>query len=131
MSRFVRRHSLPARTASVVIPALVVILIVGMLSVQTIQTLALVRRGDADRAKIMQAKELSEFARGIDWSTIESQSLTMQIPDAVRTVGEPDTQTAFLERQTVADHPETARIVVRFPADTPGEINTTWELKDE
>jgi prepilin-type N-terminal cleavage/methylation domain-containing protein len=69
-----------------------------MLSVQTIQTLALVRRGDADRAKIMQAKELSEFARGIDWSTIESQSLTMQIPDAVRTVGEPDTQTAFLER---------------------------------
>jgi len=102
-----------------------------MLSVQTIQTLALVRRGDDDRAKIMQAKELSEFARGIDWNTAQSQSLTLQIPEVVSSVGDPEMQTAILERQTIADNPETKRIRVRFPADKPGEITTTWESDHE
>ena len=134
--RYSTQPRLSQRSASVIIPVLVVILIVGLLSVQTIQTLGLIRRGDDDRAKIIQAKELNELARSIDWSTTESQSFTLQIPDAVRTVGEPETQAATLERQTVADNPETAnskmaRIVVRFPANAPGELNTTWELKDE
>ena len=129
------------RTATVVIPALVVILIVGLLSVQTIQTLGLIRRGDDDRAKLVQVRELNELARSIDWDTTESQAFTLQIPDAVRTVSEPETQTAILERQAFADNTESAdskmanskttRIVVRFPANEPGELNTTWELKDE
>lgn len=128
-----RRQS--QRVASVIIPALVVFLIVGMLSMQVIQTLALVRRGDDDRAKIMQARELGEYARGIDWSTTESQSFTMPIPDAVQIGSEPETQMAILERQSIADNSETgkstARIVVRFPADKPGELSTTWEINDE
>jgi hypothetical protein len=135
MSYSNQQRRLAQRPASVIIPALVVILLVGMLSMQVIQTLALVRRGDDDRAKIMQMRELSEYARGIDWNATESQSFTVQIPDAVLTESEPETQPAILERQSVADNSETgnstARIVVRFPADKPGEINTTWEINDE
>lgn len=119
------------RTASVIVCVLVVILLVGMLSVQTIQTLAIIRRGDDHRAKIMQARELIAFAQAIDWNSAESKSLTMQIPDSVRPVGEPEVLTAILERQTIADNPEVARIVVRFPADKPGEVTTTVEPDDE
>ena len=125
------KKSMARRTASVIICVLVVILLVGMLSMQTIQTLALVRRGDDDRSKIAQARELSEFARAIDWSTAESQSLTMQIPDSIHSPGESETQAAFLERQTIADNPDAAKIVVRFPADKPGEVTTTWEFDHE
>lgn len=135
MSYSNQQRPLSRRVASAIIPALVVILLVGMLSMQVIQTLALVRRGDDDRAKIMQARELSEYARGIDWNATESQSFTMHIPDAVRIGSEPETQPAIFERQSVADNSETgnstARIVVRFPADKPGEVNTTLEIKDE
>lgn len=119
------------RSASVIVCVLVVILIIGMLSMQTIQTLALVRRGDDDRDKIMQVKELNELASAIDWSTIESTSLRIQIPDSVSTASEPESRTAILERQTVEDNPETAKIVVRFPAEMPGEITTTWEPEHE
>ena len=53
------------RTASVIVCVLVVILLVGMLSMQTVQTLAVIRRGDDDRTKILQARELIEFAQAI------------------------------------------------------------------
>lgn len=129
------------RTASVVIAVLVVILLVGMMSVQTIQTLALVRRADDDRAKIMQAKELSELARGIDWSTAESPTLTIQIPESISPIAsnsitggiafDARMQTAKLDRQTLADNPQNSKIQMRFPADEPGEITTTWEIDDE
>lgn len=119
------------RTASVIVCVLVVILLVGMLSAQTVQTLAVIRRGDDDRAKIIQARELIEFVQAIDWNSAESKSLTMQIPDSVSQVGEPEVNTAILERQTSADNPEVARIVVRFPADKPGEVTTTVEPDDE
>jgi len=131
MSHSKQTKGKPRRSASVIIGVLVVILLVGMLSMQTIQTLALVRRGDDDRAKIMQARELSEFARGTDWRTAQSQSLTLQIPEAVNSLGDPEMQTAILERQTIADNPGAAKIVVRFPADKSGEITTTWEPNHE
>ncbi len=131
MSRSRPKYNKAKRTASIIVCVLVVILLVGMLSMQTIQALALIRRGDDDRAKIMQAHELSEFARAIDWSSAESQSITLQIPYSVSSVGEPETQAAILERQILADNPEVARIVVRFPADSPGEITTTVEPDHE
>jgi hypothetical protein len=105
--------------------------LVGLLSVQTIQSLALIRRGDDDRAKIYQSRELSEFARVIDWSSAESQLLTIDIPDSVTPDGEPETQPAILERQAIADNADAAEIVVRFPADKPGEVKTTWEVDHE
>ena len=119
------------RSASVIVCVLVVILLVGMLSVQTIQTLALIRRGDNERAKIIQARELSELAQAIDWTTTEGQSFTMQIPDKLIRVGEQATQTAIIERQTLAENPHAARIIVRFPADCPGEVTTTVEPDHE
>ena len=131
MSHSRPKYNKANRKASIIVCVLVVILLVGMLSMQTIQALALIRRGDDDRAKIMQAQELSEFARAIDWSSVESQSITLQIPNSVSSVGEPETQAAILERQTLADNPEVARIVVRFPADSPGEITTTVEPDHE
>ena len=125
------KKSKTPRTASVIICVLVVILLVGMLSMQTMQTLALVRRGDDDRSKIAQARELSEFASAIDWSAAKRQSLTMQIPDSINSSGESETQAAIIERQTIADNPDVARIVVRFPANKPGEVTTTWEFDHE
>ncbi len=113
------------RTASVIVCVLVVILLVGMLSMQTVQTLAVIRRGDDDRTKILQARELIEFAQAIDWNAAESKSLTIQIPDSVRQVGESEALTAILERQTIAANSDVARIIVRFPADKPGEVTTT------
>lgn len=119
------------RTASVIVCVLVVILLVGMLSMQTVQTLAVIRRGDDDRTKILQARELIEFAQAIDWNAAESKSLTIQIPDSVRQVGESEALTAILERQTIADNSDVARIIVRFPADKLGEVTTTWEPDHE
>lgn len=117
------------RRASVVIAALVVILVVGMLSVQTIQTLALVRKSKNDRTKILQAKELNELARSINWSKAETKSLSIKIPETVSTnSGDVSkSQTAIIERSTDADDPNKITTSIRFPAGQPGEIATTWE----
>ena len=125
MSYFRPKQVIARRTASVIVCVLVVILLVGMLSMQTVQTLAVIRRGDDDRTKILQARELIEFAQAIDWNAAESKSLTIQIPDSVRQVGESEALTAILERQTIAANSDVARIIVRFPADKPGEVTTT------
>ena len=131
MSYFRPKQVIARRTASVIVCVLVVILLVGMLSMQTVQTLAVIRRGDDDRTKILQARELIEFAQAIDWNAAESKSLTIQIPDSVRQVGESEALTAILERQTIADNSDVARIIVRFPADKLGEVTTTWEPDHE
>ena len=48
---------------AIVVCVLVVLLIVGMLAAQTIQTSLLMRRGDAERSQLRQARELVELGR--------------------------------------------------------------------
>lgn len=57
-----RAYALPLR-GSVLISVMVVLLIVGLLISQTLQTLLLVRRGDDARANLRQARELVELGK--------------------------------------------------------------------
>ncbi len=124
------------RRGSAIVCVLVVILLVTLLSIQTIQTLAAIRRGDDERTKIYQARELIELGRRVDWSAVESQQLTLQIPEsAVDSATDSATDVegaagrrAIVERQgNAGDTSESRRLVVRYPADEPGEVTTTWD----
>jgi archaellum component FlaG (FlaF/FlaG flagellin family) len=119
------------RAASVIVCVLVMLLLVGLLSVQTLQTLSLIRRSDSERAKIRQARELIELGRQIDWNAADSQTLTLRIPDSANSVAAAEMQTVTLERQADANHSNTARFIAIFPADKPGSVTTTEEIEIE
>jgi len=120
------------RRGSAIVCVLVVILLVTLLSIQTIQTLSAIRRGDDERAKIYQARELIELGRKVNWEAAESQKITLQIPDSATDVAASETRLAILERQVNANNTsEPSRLVVRYPADEPGEVTTTWDEEHE
>lgn len=149
VTRFKKTGSIGSgRQGSAILCVLVVILLVTLLSVQTIQTLSAIRRGDDERTKINQARELIELGRKVDWSAVESQNIRLQIPDSAIDEAEPTstvavrTRVAIIERQGMGSSDEgeaselskasePSRIVVRYPADEPGEVTTTLDEKHE
>ena len=119
------------RRASVVTCVLVVLLLVTLMSMQTVQTLSLIRRGDNDRAKIMQAREVLELGRHVDWSQAESKTVQLDIPDGTL-VAASATRPAVLEDQSSnSETSSAARFIARFPAGEPGEVTTVWEKSNE
>ena len=117
------------RSGSIIICALIVLLIVGMLSVQTMQTLAVIRRGSMDRVKIRQAREVAEMARKREWSVQETE-LTVDIPGGTEADAK---QAKAIVRRTEDDSVAgRIRFTIRYPADEAGELTTTAELiKDD
>ncbi len=123
------------RRAAVIVCVLVVLLLVTLLSVQTLQTLSVIRRGDNDRVKIMQAREVLELGRYVNWSEVESQELSVAIPDSIdeeSDIASNNARSAVLERLTNEnDSNATTRLVARFPAGEAGEVTTTLDENHE
>lgn len=131
MKSFSKNQSKKRRAAAVIVCVLVVILLVGLLSMQALQTLSLIRRGDNDRAKIQQAREVIELGRRIDWNAAESGTITLQIPESSNAELNAS-RPAVLERQLNETESNSAsRLVVRFPAGEAGETTSVWDESDD
>ena len=124
------------RRGAIVVCVLVVLLIVGMLAAQTIQASLVVRRGDAERSRLRQARELVELGR----LAMQQSSRDVPVSDAPvkdMSVGEwnilVDTRSQFAGSVAVQAAGGRGagrgryRIVARFPAGNLGEVTATWE----
>jgi hypothetical protein len=135
-----------SRVASVFTCVLVVLLLVGMLCLQTTQSLLVIRRSDMQRAKLYQAREILEFAKAIDWekrgdlqveiaipqSTTDSSADNLPSDSSLADVGPvAKVEVSKVEAELSADNPSSGvtRIVVYYPSEMPGEIVASWESK--
>ncbi len=120
------------RTAGVFTCVLVVLLLVGMLCVQTTQTLLIIRRSDMERAKLYQAREVVELGRHVDWRNKSVTSFTVAIPQSVTRDSAPAELMAEVEGLR-GDTPatEVERLIVHYPIEQLGKVTATWERNDE
>ncbi len=120
------------RSATVIACVLVVLLLVGMLCVQTTQTLLIIRRSDTQRAKLHQVGELLELGRQVDWQSSPSGSFVISIPQAVKPDAEPELLTAEIEGpRGGTDVDSVERILVHYPLNDPGTVTAFWERKHD
>jgi hypothetical protein len=126
------------RSASVFSCVLVVLLLVGLLCMQTTQTLLIIRRSDMERTKLHQAREAIELARSIDWNNVQSHSeqpkapqsrqFTVQIPQSASEGWPATALTAVIEGYHVGNtNSPIQRILVSFPSENPGKVTASWE----
>ena len=103
-----------SRRGGVLVCVLVVLLLVGMLSAQAFQTLSAARRGDQQRLRLRQARELLELGRviAVDGKTLNDSNREVQfdVPVdgenigrlSVRLVDAPEGETRY---QVTAEYP--------------------------
>lgn len=112
-----------ARPGALLISVLVVLLLVGMLSSQAIQTLLLVRRGDQQRSETRQARELLELGR--------LAVLSDQVPESKLLEMVVDGQPAAIrfEPLSAGGNPR-IRIVAELTLDSNRQVTVSWETPE-
>ncbi len=107
------------RSATVLMCVLVVLIIVGLLTSQTMQTLLVVRRGDAVRHQLRQAREVLELGK------IILQRNGRQTLEPELRVSLDSEQAAWASISIVED-----RIIVRSPVGTDREVTVSETVGD-
>lgn len=118
------------RSGAVLICVLVVLLIVGLISLQTIQTLLLVRRSDSDRSRLRQAQELVELSR-----IAFQQNGAGELQEEIAVVVDGDlTGTIRLSLADSESHADSGqadyRIVAKYPVGAGGEVTVTGVITE-
>ncbi len=113
----------PRRRAAILICVLVVLLIVGLLTSQTLQTLLLSRRSDGQRQRLRQARELLELGQMIVGQHREKLiDKELVLPLAV---GEAESAGLTFSRVEQDQSPALLRIRVRYPLGKANEDTAT------
>lgn len=117
-----------AQAGSVLVCVLVVLLLVGLLMTQTIQTLVVLRKGDGQRRQVQQARELLELGKMVARRPRETAEVFEQ-----RILVDASTETyGSIRLEALSEYQ--LRIVARFPDDdennpiTASEVITIPEL---
>ena len=116
------------RRAAVVVCAMVVLLIAGLISMQTMQALMIIRRGDSQRSSLRQARELVELGRmrlARMGSELDEFEFTLEVEPEL----EGQITITKIARAGDGGSPSdaTIRIVARYPVDTAREVTASWE----
>jgi type II secretory pathway pseudopilin PulG len=122
------------RRAAILVCVLVVLLIVGSLCAQTIQTLLMVRQADRQRGALQQARELIELGRmaiaqqrvegdGTIELTVDGSPALIQIVQ-LETTEQP---AAEATQETNTATPERYRIIATYSLGSAKEVTATWE----
>jgi len=99
---------------------LVVLAVAGLLGLQAVQSLVLIRSAESQRQQMTQSKEVLEFAR-------QAAAVGGRFEKTEVAVGE---QTAELSVDNESDEGEgLMRAVVRYPLGEPSELKTSWPVK--
>ncbi len=104
-NRPLRKHC-----GSIMVCVLVVLLLVGLISVQSIQSLALIRSGTRQRMQLEQRQELITLGQSLDWSKLPSNEIQVTIPTSIQLQGQQDSsappvQTVVVRRLIRDGHP--------------------------
>ncbi len=106
------------RRATTILCVFIVLIIVGLLFSQAVQTLALVRHGDIRRQNLLQASEVIELARlAVAKQQTDTKTMTIVVNDS---------EDARVTVESLADKNQ-SRITVRYPYDSAGEVSVSWE----
>lgn len=117
-----RRQNRREKRGALLVCVLVVLLIVGLLTTQTVQTMLVIRRGDAQRSALRQAREVVELGKRIaaNKSSASSESTSQEFEFVVQ-----GDELAKLSITSAASG--VIRIEAKFPAGSPTEVTVTWE----
>ena len=124
------------RRGSVLIVSMVILLLVGLLSAQTIRSLAILNQSQSHRAKLRQAKAVIELALAIveQQRKIPAKEIRIEIGDQTASIifQERDVRSAGTEDS----YPDAVNslelgysVIVKFPADAAGEVTMTGSGK--
>ncbi len=110
------------RPGAILVCVLVVMLMVGLISAQTIQTLLILRRADSERSDLVQARELLELGK----MAIQQNSIP---PNGQFELAVDGRQATVQIEQIEADQAETARYRIRASCskNEVDVITVTWE----
>ncbi len=126
------------RSGAVLVCVLVVLLIVGLLSAQTIQTLLIVRRGDGERRQLRQARELVGLGRIVlrqQAAHLPTEKITVVVDDPSAASGEASSlgviELTLPEGAGLSSEDSSrVRIVATYPVGSAGAVTTTWESEE-
>lgn len=117
-----------SRLGAILVCVMVVLLIVSLFCVQTMQTLMIIRRSDSSRRNLRQARELIELGRIAHKQALAQDATT---DDTELSIALGDSQigeiTVSASDSGGKQQPGTTRIVVRYPANSAGEVTASWE----
>ena len=108
------------RRAAILMLVLVVLAVAGLLGLQAVQSLVLIRSAESQRQKMMQSKEVLEYAR-------KASAVSGRFEKAEVVVGE-RTAELSVENET-GKGSDQARVVVRYPLGAPSELKTSWPIR--
>lgn len=111
------------RRAAILICVLVVLLIVGLLTSQTLQALMLSRRADRQRQQLVQARELLELGQMI--ARKQADKLTDKELVVPLSAEPPLSAGIAFSRLSPDQSPTLVRIRVRYPLGQPNEGTAT------
>lgn len=114
------------RRATVLICVMVVLLLVGMLSVQAMQSLVISRRSSSERAKLLQARELIELGR-----IVQRRSDATDVPNSFEVqLGQAGTGNVRILLSDASRGSGNYRIEATFPTGEAGEVSASWEFRE-
>ncbi len=90
----IANSSSPIRCGSIMICVLVVLLLVGLISIQSIQSLALIRSGTRQSMQLEQRQELIRLGQSLDWSTLPSHEIQVTLPLSIQVQSNQNTSAA-------------------------------------
>lgn len=127
------------RRAGVMICVLVVLLIIGLLTLQSTRMLMATVRADRSRTQLEQMKELIELGRMrlqaklASDKTFAGETLEVSVPSESKETDQSTSSVASLTilhlKSNETSEPSGWRIVVRFPAGKPNESTASWESR--
>lgn len=120
------------RHAAILICVLVVLLIVGALSAQTIQTLLIVRQADRQRSTLQQTQALVELGRlTLAQDRVpENSQIELSVDGAPALIKIVRLETIQTSTETQAAEPTTLvryRIIATYAHGSAKEVTATWE----
>ena len=119
----------PGKRGAVLICVLVVLMLVGMMSMQAIQSLMIVRRSDSHRANVRQARELIELGKIAASDSIASDGVVWEIslPNGAKgsinlvPIQTAEDNTGTPESNNHTTKTDEIRIEAAYPANSPQE----------
>lgn len=108
------------RQAAILMLVLVVLAVAGLLGLQAVQSLVLIRSAESRRQQMTQSKEVLEFAR-------QAAAVGGRFEKTEVSVGEHTAELSIADESK--EDAELVRVVVRYPLGELSELKTSWQVK--
>lgn len=116
--RLVRRM----RHGSLLICVMVVLLLVGLVVTQTVQTMLVLRRSDESQSTLHQARELLEVGKLLADQVKQTEEFTIEVTRE-------ESGLVLVELPTQVGEETRVRVTAKYPVGSDREVTVTWESR--